>query len=288
MKKTRQQITKYLSRRSYTPQDWDVILMFCHKKFGSGARKAIRPKAESTIDEFMEWLQNGIGDGDIVTDNCGRVGVYSNDGVKGFFMAYLDGEKVVTDKVICQDPKPVDSKTAEVFYEKMSEQGLSYRISLSSVTEIKLPEIGTRCRVMFEGKVYAGVFSGTEGRMAKFLFLVTDKDLLRDVRLDLWDLTFMKEGASDVRKIHDILSENGLMIDKASVKLVEITERQSRGGSYWYLTDRLTVASCVDTGTMTHKARYDCHNYFSSFIDADKVRRHLLEIGERLAKRESL
>lgn len=285
MEKTKSQIIKYLSRRSYPDNEWKAILSFCNKKYGSGARRSLRPKCSSRLDDFMEWLQNGIGDGDIVSDADGKVGIYYNDGVKDYFAAHLASGKVVVEKGVCVNPSPVDKRTAEGFCKQMAEQGLVFRINFSSVTDINIPQPGSRCRVMYDGKVYIGVFLGVCGRDAVFAYLVCGRNLLRDISIDLWNLSFMECGVNDARKAYDILVENGLMYDKGAGELVEMTARQSRGGSYWYVSDRLTVVNCVDTGSMTHKARYECHNYFNSYDEADSIRRKLLEWGERLIKK---
>ena len=285
MEKTKEQVVRYLSRRAYSESDWKVILSFCLKRFGSGARCSQRPKYKSTVDEFMRWIQYGVGDGDIVTDARNRMGVYFDDGTNGYFAAMMNEGQIVVRKSVCRDPVPVKPYVAERFYEVMTEQRLIFKISLSSIVDIDIPEPGTRCKLMCGGKVYVGIFGHASGRSARFVFLVCNGELLKDVEFDTWDIAFLKNGTNDLKQIHDALSRNGLMYDKGSRTLVEVSSRQSKGGSYWFITDKLTVMCVADTGTMVHKARYDCHNYFSSYRDAEEMRRYLAELGERFMKK---
>lgn len=64
--KTKEQVIRYLSRRSYDDADWQAILQKCHFLYGSGVRKALRPKQHSTYQDFIDWLECGIGDGAVV------------------------------------------------------------------------------------------------------------------------------------------------------------------------------------------------------------------------------
>lgn len=281
MEKTKEQVVKYLSRRRYSEEQWSAILAFCLKKYGSGARRAIRPSVESSISDFMEWLGNGIGDGDVVRDIDGRIGIFVDYGNVQKLAVYLYEGRLVKEPFVCGEVRPVDEETAENLYGRMTEEGVVFSLNLSRIHEAEIPIQCQRKRFAWKGQTYVGIVKSIVGRRVDFLFVIFDKKMQTDFSCDLWDIQWKTEGRLDARLINSILEDNGLAVDMGTCSLVKMDKRQSRGGRYWYITDKLTITRVEDTGSATHNARYECHNYFSSYSSAENVRQLLERIAEK-------
>lgn len=274
--KSKEQVIRYISRRSYPALDWARVLEVCRQTYGSGIKKASHPKSESSFDEFIDWLKNGIGDGEIVSVDE-KTGIFCNNGDGTFkLLAWKsDGGKIQVEDVKI-NPNECIVVDGDDFYKNLRKNGYQYFLSLGTVSKRKLPHTNQVVRVRYKNRCGIGIINKSGVKETSFICLYFD-DLLRDVSYDTSELDFFSVDKKDNICFCNILNDNHLKFDKKKSKLVWARKRVNIGGSYWFISDTFTLKTAADKRTVVDNWRYDIGNYFSEYEIAINFLQELIE-----------
>lgn len=281
--KTKEQAIRYLSRRSYSDSDWQAILQKCHFLYGSGIRKSQRPKQQSTYQEFIDWLECGIGDGAIV--RCHNLtGIFCDNGDNTYKMLahYDEFGKIVVETIPIKldDVQEIDGTQ---FYKDLRKQGLQYSVTLAIVFERKLPRPFSKTVYVHNGVRGVGIVKkcihGT-------VYFVCGYELKfqTEYSLPLPEVDFFEIDKPGVQKLQAEMNRNSVSFDKKTKTLVDIVCRAGVNETYWYLSDILSICRETDTRTARDTARYDNYNYFLNYNEALDFREQIIAIRKKTIK----
>lgn len=281
--KTKEQVIRYLSRRSYDDADWQAILQKCHFLYGSGVRKALRPKQHSTYQNFIEWLDNGIGDGAIVT--CGNhTGIFcdNGDGTYKLLAYYSEDGKIEVENL------PIDMEQVEVidgtkFYADLRKQGLQYSVTLANVYERKLPKAYSKILYKYNGVNGVGFVRKCAGGKVHFV-CGYDVKFQTEYSLPLHEVDFFDIDKDGIQTLQREMNRNKVSFDKKTMSLVDIMSRAEIDESYWYLTDILSICRAIEKGSAKDDARYNNYNYFLNYNEALDMRENFIAIRKKMIK----
>lgn len=282
--KTKEQAIRYLSRRSYDEQDWELILQECHSLYGSGIRKSLRPKQHSTYQEFREWLDNGIGDGVVVAYGI-YTGIFCDNGDGTYkLLAYRtsdDGIIVIRD--IQVDIKQIKVLKDSDFYSSLRKQGLQYSVTLSNVFERKTPKAYSKILYEYNGVKGVGFVEKCIGGNVNFICCY-DTEFRIGYSLPVFDVDFYDVDKSGIQTLQNEMNKHQVSFDKKMMSLVEIQSRAEIGGTYWYLTDTLSICRGIDKRAAKDNARYDNYNYFLEYSEALDMREAFIARRKEMIK----
>ena len=271
MSKTKEQVNRYLTHCKFPDDDWSKILLYCRKSGFGYAHKSIRPKSESTYDQFIHWLDYGYGSGDVVRYGH-TVSILSTctPGYSAFCAYYpFDGELLVSDLQISTDKIIAPSEgDARDFYTKLKLSGLDFDKRLSLICERKLPAVNTRITYHYGGITGYGVIEKYSNDAAHFLFGIENGVLKRDFDIPVYELSAETIDRNGVVVISDTLSNSLLRWNYSTRQLEDLNPRVKSGETYWYITDKFTVSSAIENRTPTSNTRYERGNYFIDHVQA--------------------
>jgi len=284
--KTKEQIIRYLSRRSYPEQDWLEILDYCRQVYGSGVHKSIRPVSESTKTEFMDWIDHGIGDGDVVRyGQTYGIFVDNADGTAKLVSYYDKDNNIIIGELLINPEKASASSIQNEYSQDLAQAGYEYSVSLAKLIPRKLPPLNERLRFVSKSEIGIGIVSKIEDGMVYFACCIVGGQLFTDKKYDLRGFHFSKIDKSGIEAFQNALRQNGLQWNHHSHAITKALERSEKGKAYWYITDKFGIAREIDRYTKTSDIRYDNHNYFTSYADAAAFREFIYQYRESQIKR---
>lgn len=274
--KTKEQVIRYVSRRSYPDDDWKEVLTLCRTHYGSGIKKSSHPKSNSSFSEFKSWLESGIGDGDIVSVD-GMTGIFcdNGDGTHKLLARYLINNKIIVEdvKINSDDCLIVDGAD---FYKNLRKQGYQYFLSLGVVEERNLPRDFQTVSFSYKGQHGVGIIRKSRVKTTEFVCVCSDS-FKTDVAYDTYDLDFFPACKEDVRTLVNQLNSKQLKFDKKTSQLVWARKRAVKGEKYWYITDTFSLKMVSDKGTTIDDIRYEVGNYFLLYGDCIKFRDEIVK-----------
>lgn len=271
--KRQEQIVKYLSKHHFDDADWKKVLTWCRSAFGGGnIHRSIKPVAESNFQTFMDWLEHGIGIGDVVVgDNfTGIVGNIKNDEL--VLSAYIDDNLCIKEKSVrLSDVRLADADTSHSFLQLLRDNGYVFSFSTCSCIKIWLPDDGDYVVARYGRKVRLGIFAGfTETGCAFYVTIEYNKCKFRQT-IESQNIEFDKATKADSDKIDRLLASVGL-IWNAEKKTFDnvLSKRAAKNHRYWYLSETFTIKADFDLSRKLDDARFSCGNYFLDSQEAYK------------------
>lgn len=271
--KTKEQIAKYTSQCRFTDEDWQKVLDYCRERFGGGRiHKAMRPVSNSTYSQFLDWIDNGYGVGDVVRygHTLGIVGAYTPD--YACLAAYLSfDDELIEQKLevfIYKIIKPTQNDIDKL-NNLLKQQGLSFSVSLTCLMKTYQPTNGDIVRISTDFMQTTGIFRTSDGTSLYFYVYVSEGDILKDYSVPVGSVTITKPTKTDVERLQVALAKKGMewSARHKTLKVVENT-RSAKGGKYWYLSERFSVCADIDMYSKKHNERHKIGNYFCSYGDA--------------------
>ena len=274
--KTKEQVIRYLSRRSYPSEDWKTILQECREKYGSGVRKSLRPKSESTLEEFHQWLENGIGDGAIVRSGD-VVGLFcdNGNGTAKLIARYVMNEKIVVEDIPV-DVKNVVLEEVNNFYKDLRKQGYQYNPTLATISTRVVPRTCQVVKYLYEGTEYLGILRKNIGGIVDLACSYSDI-LVDNVTCELSGMDFLEVTKDDKVKLKEILNKYGEEFDKKSLQMKHCEPRAEYGEHYWFLTDIFSLKRVADKRSKADEIRHGVGNYFLDYKKALDFRNEVVE-----------
>lgn len=283
MRKTKEQIFRYVSFRDYTDADWTEIASWIKAHYGSGLHRPRHPKINSDKAEFFDWIKKDcLAEGDVVIGN-------------GFMGAFHELPDRIADDVfevlgwydaggvLHRQPmelhyseanvswQVVDEEMTKSYYQRLREDGYTFAISLGSITKRNLPAVNTIFKFSRNGKEGVGVIDSYMDKAAHMAVSLMDA-----IEADYWvptaQLDILKLGKKETITFFLALEQNGMSWDTSEHKLISHIKRAVTGGTYWFINDRFGISSDKETGTKVDSERYKNRNYFLDYQEALRFR----------------
>lgn len=283
MRKTKEQVFRYVSFRDYTDADWTEIASWIKAHYGSGLHRPRHPKINSDKAEFFDWIKKDcLAEGDVVIGN-GFMGAFHElpdriaDDVFEV-LGWYDAEGVLHRQPMelhyseaNVSWQVVDEEMTKSYYQRLREDGYTFAISLGSITKRNLPAVNTIFKFSRNGKEGVGVIDSYMDKAAHMAVSLMDA-----IEADYWvptaQLDILKLGKKETITFFLALEQNGMSWDTSEHKLISHIKRAVTGGTYWFINDRFGISSDKETGTKVDGERYKNRNYFLDYQEALRFR----------------
>lgn len=289
--KTREQILRYISQCGFQGDDWQKVLDYCRQRFGGGkAHKSpdLSPRSMSTYDEFIEWIDNGIGVGDVVRygHTVGIIGAYTPNYAK--LSAYLsfDGELIDNDMEIVKSKiyKATDEDKS-LMKQKMVAKGLEFSVPLSRCIKAYQPKGGDVVSIANGDIQTTGIFRAKDEEHNYFYVYIDGDKVVKDMTCEVGSVVMSPPTKGEYRHFLAVLTKNNLEWNprQCVLRLIEAT-RAPKGKKYWYINDRFRICADIDKYTKLHDERHKQGNYFVSYQSAVLFCRRMCELRKEMAE----
>lgn len=272
--KTLNQIIRYTSHCRFSDEDWQKVLCYCRERFKGGkTHKALKPISTSTYTEFLDWIDHGLGSGDMVSYGNTPGIIVSSTPDKTLLTAYLDYDgNLMTQQMEVLNPERLmrlDDKRSRQLRKLLIDNGLDYSpsshglVSLCTLKENLYVVIGDND----DGTADVGMYLESDGYKHRFAALVKSGELLLDCWIDTDYTPLRRADSSDIQRFHKIISKAGYTYN-ARVKQFIKQPNVGSDNIYYYLNDRFEIVTDKDNGGDVHAARFAVGNYFLDFGEA--------------------
>lgn len=268
--KTKEQILRFISQNEFKDKDdWGKVLAWCRDRYGGGkAHKALLPIGQSTYEEFLRWLDDGIAVGDVVKsgDLLGIVGGYSLQ--KAYLSVIVSDDSLIQKKVWIKPNNIViaSEKEQSIVADLMREQKESFYVPTSRMVRVYVPENGDYVEIVQEKKIVLGIFKERDKTCYLFHGIVERGKFVKEFKLPIDGYELKQASKTEINAINAALDVSGLRWLSESKRVVEAAaQRVKSGGYYWYMTERFMPESDKDMYNKRSDDRFECGNYFKTF-----------------------
>lgn len=279
--KTISQIINYTALCEFDAEDWVKVLRYCRENYKSGRIcKSKRPKSHSTYQEFIEWIENGVGAGDVVEYRgmIGMVGYSLPD--KFLIIAHLKYENFrLSDKLEVQ-PLPIDNDSLcknnlagdehkTILRRAMYQEGMRYSATLNTLTEVYTPPKFSY--VVWEnprtGERNTGIYIKSDGSICYFLAYEDGESVKYNHGIDTDYTPLWMADRKDCQRLDKAMAKDKKYFNPHIHEILPLT-KDSAKNTYWYMNDRFEIVQDKDDGKSRHKARLNAGNYFLDYEKA--------------------
>lgn len=272
--KTLNQIIRYTFQCRFPDEDWQRVLSFCRERFKGGkVHKAIKPISNSTYDQFIDWIDNGFGSGDMVSYGNTMGIVCSSTPDKIFITAYRDYDgNLIDGQMEILHPERLnrlDESGCRQLRKLLIDNKLDYSTQIHSLTSLYTPKENYYVIIggSADGCSDVGMYLESDGYQHKFAALIQNGELKMDCWIDTDYTPLRKAGNKDIQRFHKAISKAGYTYNARVRQFI----KQSKIGSdniYYYLNDRFEIVTEKDNGDNKHAVRFAVGNYFLDFGEA--------------------
>lgn len=287
--KTKEQIVKYTSQCRFPDEDWQKVLDYCRKQFGGGrVHKTLKPLSQSTYQQFLDWIDNGYGVGDVVRygHTLGILGAYTPDYV--CLAAYLSFEgKLIEEKLEIPKYKVIKSTDSDKqkIQDLLKAMNVTFSVSLACLMKAYQPDNGDIVRVTIGNLQTTGIYRVSDGSNLYFYAFVQNGNIEKDYFIPVGAATMSKPTKTDVERLQIALAKNK-MEWSARHKVLRIVEnaRAAKGERYWYLSELFSITSDIDMYTKKHNERHKKGNYFCAYGTAILFAQKVISLRKEIAE----
>lgn len=272
--KTLSQIVKYTTDCRFSPEDWEKIKAFCHKYENGGyIRKSKQPIGESNFESFIDWLDNGLGSGDMVSygNTMGVIG----DSIPGktYLAAYCDFEgNLIAKEMDVREPerlKPLNPEGCQELKKKIFEKGLYYVVE--EATYIKLCTPKENLYYVYgedaKGVNNVGMYLETANNQYHFAAFIENGRPVLDKWIDINYTPLRPASKKEILRFHKSLEKAKIVFNQRLGQFVKAPTR-GKNNTYWYLNDRFEIVADRDDGSKRHTERFNVKNYFLDYTES--------------------
>lgn len=288
--KSKEQVLRYVSQCEFQDGDWQKVLNYCRKNFGGGkAHRAAKPlpNSQSTYEDFIEWIDNGIGVGDVVKygRTVGIVGAYTTGYAKLSVYLSLDGDLIDNDmEVPRENIYLADNDGISLMQNKLLENAFEFSVSLSRCVKMYQPKGGDIVRVTYGDSQTTGIFRSCDGCVNYFYVYIEGDKIAQDKEFAISDIHLSLPTKRDTQRLLMVLAKNNLEWSARSCTLRSVAmSRVVKNERYWYVGDRFSVCSDIDKYTKLHDERCKSGNYFMSYQAAVLFVQKIQELRKEMA-----
>lgn len=275
--KTKEQMIRQIKLYKFTDEEWQKVYVFCKDNYGSGFNKPFRGKYECDYLKFMDWMENGFGSGDFVKcgdDSAAVISYAIDDDV--YYCAYFDMDEnliVPEDRLYKArnfSKELLSEDKVRKFYGIINSAG--YRISvISGLVCKKSPlRIGEMRLFSYQGKSLSGIVKGHNDDGVIFGYGYFDDTLINEeILVPMKDVHDVISGADEKVIDEEMAVKYHVRWYQPLKKLCYLPARAPKGGRYYYLTDKFTLAVTKENYSKISDMRYENGNYFNSLEDVN-------------------
>lgn len=280
--KTIEQIIRYTSQCEFPADDWQSVLDYCRNNFGGGKiHKALKPKYKSTYQEFLEWIREGFGSGDIIRYGHTSGIVSYATGHEATLAAYCDfeGNLIVKDlEVFVGKMFPLEDKPKNEFRELMFNSGFDFSVKNGRLVELYIPKNFSYVSFTFKDSpsVNIGLYLKSEGNNYCFSALLMNGELFFNHKIEKKCTPLRAASFKEIQTLHNKAAKQGWVLEGKSNTFTQKPLRNHKG-RYWYITDRFTVTADMDSGSSKHDERFEVGNYFIDETEAVLFVKEIIE-----------
>ena len=281
------QIYRYTSDCRFPEDDWSKVLDFCRNLFGGGnIHKSMRPKSDSTYEQFLNWIECGFGSGDMICygNTMGIISSSTPDNTTLAAYCDFDGNLIVKEmKVLDVDRlKLLDSDRCSELNKLMYQDGFEYDVRLGKAIELYIPQKYFYVTLNNNSNKYndVGMYLESDGCNHHFLAYLTGNELKMDCWINADYTPFKKAKDSDIKRLHSAASHAGWSFNERTKQFIKL-KKKNRNNHYWYMNDRFEILSDIDNGAKKHTDRYNIGNYFVDQTEALLFLREVMDLVEK-------
>lgn len=272
--KTVDQIVRYVSDCQFSDKDWGQVLSYC-RTYCKGNRlcRCKNPKADSTYQQFIDWIHEGFGAGDYVSygKTMGIVGksLPIEGKEKVTLAAYCDYEG----KLIIQDLEVVkldrlhhlDKDRKEHLKQLIFDQRLYFNARYSMFDKLYIPKKYFHVVIDDPTKTTpdVGMYLESDNSNHHFLAYLSGDRLQMDCWIDSKYAPLKPARDEDTKRLYAATSKAGLSYNERSHQFIKVSKK-NKNNVYWYLNDRFELVMDRDDGGVIHQKRWDAGNYILS------------------------
>lgn len=265
--KSLNQIVRYTIDCNFPDKDWAAVLTYCQERYGGGKiHRRLSAKHTSTYPQFLDWVENGFGAGDIVGygNTMGMVKTSAPDFV--MFAAYCDyeGNLIVKDMKVLEPDRiqALDEERKRQFKEMLYKEGKEFHIRLGEIGELYMPNKNSYIIGVEEGSgnPFVGIFSESEGDKCHCVASLIGNTFHTDNWINIDYTPLRAASKSDIKRLHQAANDAGWSFNKRLCRFVQFPQKK-KDNVYYYLNERFELIMDWDDGTKIHQARYDAGNY---------------------------
>ena len=270
--KNKDQILRYIRNHDFSDEDWGRILAYCQecaiKKVHHGTKTGI----VSSYEDFTEWIDNGLGVGDVAIYEGSPCMVGDCFPGKTYIIGIFRNGKLDTDGMLVDTGSLIaaDESESERFVSKCKMSGYQVNYSLGLLTKGRMPKKWDKVVFSHEGGRYIGIlsdFDSTTGNCT-FAFTISEGHIVKDVSFSILDIEIKPAESNDIKSMQDTLELNGLKWNQRGKCLELDCPRAELGQTYWYISDVFTIRNGIEKGSAADKMRRQNGNYFLRNGDA--------------------
>lgn len=286
--KTKEQVVKYTSQCRFSDEDWQLVLDYCREHYGGGrVHKSLKPLSESTYQQFLDWVENGYGVGDVVRygHTIGILGACTPN--YACLAAYLSFEReLIEQKLEIPVHKIIpatDSDSVEI-QTKLKAIDMTFSVSLACLMKTYQPDDGDIVRVTIKNMQTTGIYRVRNTDSFFFYAFVQDKTIIKDYILPISEATLSMPTKTDIERLQVVLAQNQ-MEWSARHKTLRVVEnaRATKGGRYWYISEDFSIVADVDMYTKKHNIRHKSGNYFCAYGTAVLFDQKIKQLRKEIA-----
>ncbi|WP_195639738.1 hypothetical protein [Bacteroides stercoris] len=292
--KTKKQVEHFLRKRKYRSEmDFKGISSYCRGEFNI---KLHVPSSYSDDPEsldyatFADWFDNGFGAGDAV--KWGEtVGLIQEGNVHTAIMCLrMDGNTPIFNQISVpvQDITHADESALNRLYSILSENGKEFGNPFFLISDKYIPK---SCELITfhnhstgqEGCGVLRLIDKSTGDVVMYCYAVKGEPVRYSMNEYLGkvdDFSFSAFKPADYqRKFLEVeLAKVGKTWNHFLKRIEPLNMKAEKGERYWYITDKMSVASDTEKGTITSHKRYLAGNYFRKEEDAVRILSEEMEI----------
>lgn len=272
--KTLAQIIQYTSTCHFPQADWEKIRNFCHQYESGGViHKAKNPIAESSYEEFIDWLDKGFGSGDMISygKTMGIIGKCIPGKVNLAAYCDFDGNLIAKEMVVKEPErlKPLDPERSQELKKKIYEKGLDYVVEKGLFTKLCTPKeklyyvYGEKSK----GLDNVGMYLETVDNKYHFAAFMENGKPVLDKWIDVNYTPLRPASEKEILKFHKALERMKIVFNQRLGKFIKARER-GKNNLYWYLNDRFEIVADKDDGSKRHTERFNVKNYFLDYTES--------------------
>lgn len=268
-----EQIIRYTSICQFNDDDWAMVLAYCREHFKGGlVHRALKPKYSSTYDQFTEWVDNGVGSGDIVAygHTTGIVGISVPDKVILAAFRDFDGNLIANElEVFPNKVIRLNGEPEREFMKLLFNNKLDFHVKTGKLIELYRPKNKSYVTFIYNEKqsVNVGFYLKSEENKYCFSALLMDDELKIDCKIDIQCTPLRMASEKEIAMLHKKASKEGwAMRGKDGIFFKKAL--RNIGDKYWYMTERFTITADLDNGGKRHDERFEAGNYFTDETEA--------------------
>lgn len=272
--KTLDQIIRYTSDCRFPQEDWEKIKAFCHNYENGGyIRKSKDPIVDSTYEKFIDWLDNGLGSGDMISygNTMGVIG----DSIPGktYLAAYCDyeGNLIVKEMDVIEPKrlKHLDPDRCRELKKKIFEKGLDYIVETATFVKLCTPK--EKLYYVYgeskKGLNNIGMYLESVDNKYHFAAYVENGKIILDKWIDIDYTPLRPASEKEILRFHKALEKAKIVFNQRLCQFIKAPER-GKNNTYWYLNDRFEIVADRDDGGKRHTERFKVKNYFLDYTES--------------------